>query len=215
MIGNSLSKKYLDAIVLKRKSLGTYEKSPLILVIDDEIAGQALERIIQKVSRKVSNFEKIFKITTQIICLDSADDRINDMLAELRGASYLIDNNFIDIEYNENGYDFSAEPKYAIEIEYLRGPNFKGQEKYHDVYKLNPKIFTGKVREKFKNGARQLERTPDHYRRVVIVVTDRAEKILFEKELDITLEECSKELNIDAILIDSWGGVVFESHQPT
>ena len=133
--------KYIKPIYEKRKNLKNtlWDGFGLIYTIDNN-RYERLKNLIEKVAKNVKNFEQIFEIASQLKDKD-ADDRIDDMISELRAASYLIDRGYEKIEYQKRKLDFKCKKdkeEFLVEVKFVRGPDFKTQERVYLAYKLSP-----------------------------------------------------------------------------
>ena len=97
---------YIAPIVEVRKKLNNPNESSLLKIMN---SGQidALQRLIEKVVKNVKNAHHIFDITSQLKN-NNCDERIDDMIGELRGATYLINERHKNIEYHKETVDFTS-----------------------------------------------------------------------------------------------------------
>ena len=136
-----------------------------------------LEKLLRDLENRITNFSQIFQIVSELNNKEKPDERIDDMIAELRGAWLLNNKGYTDIVYQKKDYDFSCQKKstkYAVEVKFIRGPDFKRQEKTGSnlAYNLNSDAELNKLNEKINEAFFQLRK---HYRKIVIIVTNNLE----------------------------------------
>jgi len=170
--------RYVKPIYDKRRKLINPEKSKLVSIIDNK-KYEKLKNLIEEVGKNVRNFEHIFRIKNQLKDAD-ADDRIDDMISELRAASYLIDQGYREIEYQKKALDFKCrkgEKDFLIEVKFFRGPDFKTQDYRKEVkaYKLSPDKLIDLLKNKLKEAEKQLDRYNKHNEKMLIFVTNLLE----------------------------------------
>lgn len=177
--------KYFSEIIAKRKSLNNADRSDLLNCVNSR-RGKKLDNLIKSLEPKIKNFKDIFKITNELNNYADPDERINDVIAELRAARLLIEKSFTNIEYNAKGYDFDCEKngeKYAVEVEFIRGPDFKRQKCIfrHPISDQLPKSFVKKAVVVVSNNLemgwlvnykKELEELKNNYKGEVFVVPD-------------------------------------------
>ncbi len=171
--------KYLNKIIEKRRKLNDPEMSPLLQIIDNNEADR-LEKLLFHLENKVENFEKIFKILPELNNKTDPDEKIDDMIAELRAAILLNNKGFTKIRYQEKSFDFYCKKdsqEYAVEVEFIRGPSFKRQERVGPGlgYKLNPKPVLKKIKNKIKKGFFQIPNNFQQFQKIVVIVTNNIE----------------------------------------
>lgn len=190
MANYPLTEKYLGKIIEKRQNLNNPQNSPLLQIITNNKT-DGLEKLLVNTENKIGNFTQIFQITNELNDKDS-DERINDMIAELRGGAFLINEGFINIKYQKNRYDFYCKKdnkEYAIEITFIRGPDFKKQKKTAlGDYDLNIELVLLRLKSKIEKEFSQL---PKYFQRIVIVVTNNLE---LDKFFDEEIEKFRKQM---------------------
>ena len=200
---------YFDPIIEVRKKLDNPNESPLLKVINSGRT-ESLQRLIEKIVKDVKNVEQIFKITTELKNND-CDERIDDMVGELRGAVYLINKGHLNIEYHKNIVDFTSmfdNKKYAIEVKFLRGPDFKNQEQIGPnlAYELNSEPVKENLKNKVEHGYTQIynfQTTHSDYQGIIVIVTNRLEldKFYFEKDIDKFRKQIETEKNMKIVIL--------------
>lgn len=180
-----LINKYLKDIIKRRKSLPYSNKSFLLSYINDE--PNEIEKLLRKI-QVIKNFKDIFKIVEELNTKNDPDERIGDMWAELKGAFFLKRNDFSKIVYNKKSFDFTASKEtkvFAIEIEFIRGPNFKGQKNVDGAFLLNSNIETNRIKDKINHALKQLGK---HNNRIIVLISDKSDYTLkdtyFLKEIE-------------------------------
>ena len=127
--------KCIKPIYEKRKKLKNSEASQFISVIDNG-KYDGLEYLIKKVIDNVINAEQIFGITRQLNEKVNPDEKIDDMIGELRAAWYLVDRGYKSIVYQKKEIDFICKKdsvKYAVEVKFIRGSDFKTERLGKDL----------------------------------------------------------------------------------
>lgn len=192
-----LVEKYFGRIINKRRKLKNADKSLLLQVIDEDKANK-LEKLLQDSENKVANFKKIFQILPELNNKTDPDEKINDMVAELRAASLLNDKGFTNIVYQRESFDFSCRKnknQYAVEVEFIRGPNFKMQKRLAPGlgYKLDPNPEIKRLKDKIGKGFSQLR---SNFHKIVIIVTNNVEmeKFWFGDKIEKFRKKMGKQL---------------------
>lgn len=200
-----LVNKYLDKIVKRRRELNNPKKSRLLQIIDNSEA-DGLEKLLRKLGNKVGGFEKIFQILPELNSKTSPDERVDDMIAELRAAFLLDDRGFTDIVYHRKGFDFSCrknENQYAVEVKFIRGPDFKRQKRIATnlAYKLNSSPEIRKLKDKIDEAINQLRVSGQQG--IAIIVTNNLEvdKFWFGDEIERFRKEKEKKSNAKIYIV--------------
>jgi hypothetical protein len=207
-----LIQKYLGKIIEKRRLLNNPDASILLQIIDKNQADR-LEKLLQELEPKITNFPNIFKIESELNNIENPDDRFDDMIAELRGAWLLNDRGYTNITYLKTQHDFSCtknSEEYGVEIEFIRGPNFKGQKRIAPdsdlAYKLNAELVLNKLKDKIVDGFSQI---PKNRKRIVIAITNDLQyaKEWFGKEIEEFRKEIETVYQSKILLVTNDGDI--------
>lgn len=192
-----LVEKYFVKIIRKRRKLDNPGKSRLLQVIDGNKADK-LEKLLKDLKNKVGNFKDIFQILPELNNKTDPDEKIDDMIAELRAALLLKNRGFADIIYQRKSFDFLCRKnknQYAVEVEFIRGPDFKRQKRIAPglAYKLVSGLEIKKLKDKIEKGFSQLR---SNFYKIVIIVTNNIEmdKFWFGNKIEKFRKEMGKQL---------------------
>jgi hypothetical protein len=123
----------LDPIIEACKKLPNSSSVDLLNALEREDVRLGLAELIDLALAYVANVETIFSRVHEIRGSSDPNGTIEDMLAELTAAKYLVHKGFKNIVYvRKNGVDFCCEfdgKIIHVEVAYVRGPNFKTQIK--------------------------------------------------------------------------------------
>lgn len=199
-----LIEKYLQPIIDKRRQLNQPKKSQLLSVIDQN-QGERLEKLLINLEKNVGNFGDIFKITKELNNKINPDERIDDMIAELRGAFLLLDKKFTELKYQKKSFDFRCKKNnqgYAVEIKFIRGPNFKNQKRIAPGlgYKLDAAPELNKLKAKIEKGFSQI---PSNLKGIVIIVTNNIEmdKSWFGEKIEQFRKSTEQDLRLKIFIV--------------
>jgi len=210
--------KYIKPIYKKRKKLKTPipQDRGLIFTIDSG-KYKRLADLIQKVIKNVINAEQIFGITKQLNDKSDPDEKINDMVAELRAAKYLIEDKYQEIIYQKKALDFRCNKNnnnYLVEVKFFRGPNFKTQEKLPfktGGYKLVTDKLINLLEMKLKQALEQFNKydTQNQSKHLLIFVTNllEVEKGWRGEAIEEWCRKQNQQQAIEAICLTGYGDI--------
>lgn len=199
-----LINRFLCSIIERRRELPNPENSNLLAIINKN-KGARLEDLLKELEGKVDNLEKIFEILPELNDKVNPDEKIDDMIAELRGASWLINKDYKKLKFCKKSFDYSCEKndqKYAVEVEFIRGPNFKRQKRIGAglAYKLNSLPEIRKIKDKIEKGFSQISQEPN---KIVIIVTNNFEmnKFWFGNNVEQYRKTIEQELESKVVIL--------------
>lgn len=183
--------KYIKPIYKKRKSIKNFENSRLVQIIDSNNY-KRLSQLIGRVIRNVKNARQIFGIVKQLNNKGNPDEKIDDMIGELRAAWYLIDRGYKIIRYQKSGLDFACKDREGdgcfAEIKFIRGSDFKTQKRnIYGSYSLSPDKLNLILQRKYSTAEEQIEKhTSRNRKQLVIIVTNllEADKFWFGETIE-------------------------------
>lgn len=208
--------RYIKPVYEKRKRL----KKPIpkdwgLVATVDGCNHQRLSSLIQKVTKNVVNAEQIFGIVKQLNDREDPDEKINDMVAELRVACYLVEQGYKDIKYQKKEIDFTCSRNcigYSVEVKFIRGPVFKTQEYKPEIqaYKLSFDKLENILMKKFTSTNGQFNKhhsDGNHAKRIAILVTNllEAEKGWLGEKVAKWCERQSQRHNTELVCLTSYG----------
>jgi hypothetical protein len=137
--------------------------------------------------------------------------RIDDMIAEIRGAWLLNDRGYINIVYSKTKYDFTCTKngeEHGVEVEFIRGPDFKGQKRVGDdlFYELNAELVLNKLKDKIVDGFSQI---PKNCKRIVIAITNDLQygKEWFGEEIEEFRKEMGSNYSSKILIVTGYGDI--------
>lgn len=209
--------KYIRPVYDKRKKLKTTmpQGRGLVFTIDSG-KYKRLADLIQKVVKNVVNAEQIFGIARQLNDKTNPDEKIDDMISELRAASCLIDSKYKEIEYQKKGLDFKCVKngkRVLAEVKFFRGPDFKTQEKLPSGgYRLTSDELVRLLERKLKQARIQFSKhdQQNECKHLLILVTSLLEAELEwcgDKVKEWCDEQNQKDKEIKAIFLTKYGNI--------